>query len=103
MKRPQLGQKCRIKATCSKAKIYLGYGKRQSRWLTDTNHMSSHPEGLYVGYRTVADGVTGRDEDGYVNSYEVTEYHEVWLFVDNPRKKIFYAFPEYVEFKDEVK
>lgn len=107
--RPELGQRCIIKAIAYKSYTTPsrvrdnGRGRKYphtSEW--GRNELEEGVEGYYIGWRVVSEGTTEWDveygEYGNVLSryaiYRAKKYHKLWLFVTNERGGIHLVFPE---------
>ena len=102
--RPALGQKLLIKgrAVRKRGKSPLNNIHKYRWW---ENQEIAETEAVYIGYRTLVDGiyVSGSnfiDEYEYDSPYlEPKETREAWLFVVSARKNPIYVFPNQTSFE----
>lgn len=93
IRRPKLGE-WRIITNVAYRRVEHreNYGRRIKVWRS-LNFTMKPFSAMYIGYRTVADGETQwEDEVGYI--FIPHSHREIWLFVQKPREKPVYVFPE---------
>ena len=96
--RPEFGQRCRVSAIAIKEYEFKSKIETYTRW--NKHPLSPHRDGLYIGYRTVHEGIT-EDVKEYGTLVQRKFTHEssreVWLIVLSERENPVRAFPEDVE------
>lgn len=96
MKRPNLGQWCKVKRTARKRHHYV---QRLTEWVPV--NLTVPRDAIYIGFRSARNVLTQYDGDGFVTGWEFLTSREIWLFVSSERKNPIYVFPEDVEFNEE--
>jgi hypothetical protein len=93
IERPQLGE-WRTLTHFATRKTFIRPNKPTDKKYWDAEKYTDPIQGMYIGYRTLADGEREYIEDaGFV--FTPWSYREAWLFVIDPRQKPIYVFPEY--------
>lgn len=89
MKRPKLGQFVAARDVLAKS-----YRANSRVWLRQRERIRTPQpiEGIYIGYRTLADGLCEWHHDCTV--FKPTHYFEAWLIVPNERVNPIRVHPE---------
>lgn len=108
MKRPTLGQVCRVSGAAAKTRevFYNPSGQYEGSITTWVRNPIPVRSAMFVGWRIWSVGKTRMEREygeyGHVLSswthYHADEHREVWWFVADARHTPFYAFPDDVQF-----
>lgn len=104
-KRPEFGQRITFKGRATK-KHYRLHGENRTRWHSGYD-WKPRETGIYIGWRTVSEGVTriDYDLDGQVcgKYFTATTYKEVYLIAINDRTNPIRIFPDQVIDDEHIK
>lgn len=91
--RPAFGQRVVASEKAIRRNEYIN-GKKWRVWKRQAGMIS----GLYIGYRTVFDGLSWWESDEVGNVFAPERHYELWLLVPNDRQNPVYVFPDGVMF-----
>jgi hypothetical protein len=94
VQRPEIGQRVRITGEMEREKRYID--GRWSRQSVTWRECGSDATGVYIGYRTVAEGEVRYIDSETGSAFFPKTHFEVWLIVTDPRQNPIKCRPEQV-------